>query len=136
MKLDLLNKKVGHRIDVKIQSYETELLNKVKVLDTLLTGLMSETKEEFLIKPSPLQTRQKIQHFIDHSVRKQPKGGVKMWADKSISEFDISGLKRYTHFEDHQGDFITKSGYKIDNYNLDQPSESYGNDRYRRNIRV
>ena len=60
MKLDLLNKKVGHRIDVKIQSYETELLNKVKVLDTLLAGLMSETKEEFLIKPSPLQTRQKI----------------------------------------------------------------------------
>lgn len=66
-------------------------------------------------------------------MKKQPKGGVKLWTDKSISEFDITGLKRYTHFEDHHGDFITKSGYKIDNYNLEQPNETYGNDRYRTN---
>lgn len=84
-----------------------------------MNDLINETKQEFLIKPSPLQTRDKLRDYINANIPKSI--GKKMFVDKKISQFDIIEMKKITHFTDHRKDYITKSGYKIDNYNLEKP---------------
>ena len=84
----------------------------------VMNGLINEAKQEFLIKPSTLQTRDKLRDYINANLTK-PKG-KKNFVDKKMSQFDIVELKKISHFTDHKQDYITKSGFKIDNYNLER----------------
>ena len=118
MKQDLVDKNVSHKLDNRIKGFEAELQGKVKLLDMVMNGLINEAKEEFLIKPSTLQTRDKLREYIDANLTKPT--GKKDFVDKKISYFDIVDLKKITHFTDHKHDYITKSGFKIDNYNLEK----------------
>jgi hypothetical protein len=103
----------------RVKGFEAELQGKVKLLDMIMNGLINETKQEFLVKPSPLQTRDKLRDYINANIQKPV--GKKAFVDKKISQFDIIEMKKISHFTDHRQDYITKSGYKIDNYNLEKP---------------
>ena len=85
-------------------------------MDSLLNTYMNETQHEFLIKPSPYHTREEIQKYIDIGSKKEK--GKKIFSQKGISDFDIIHVHKYQHFTDHRGNFLTKTGHKIDDFSL------------------
>lgn len=91
----------------------------------MLNGFISETREEYLVKPSPLQTRDELKAFIEKTARKgrNERRGTKIYVDKKVSDFDIIKMPRLTHFTDHTGNYITKTGYKIDDYYLNKGNQ-------------
>ncbi len=109
---------MSHKLNDRVKGFEAELQGKVKLLDMIMNGLINEATQEFLIKPSTLQTRDKLRDYINSNLTKPT--GKKNFVDKKLSQFDIVDLKRITHFVDHKHDYITKSGFKIDNYNLEK----------------
>ncbi len=78
---------------------------------------MDEAKEEFLIKPSPYHTREEIQKYIDKGAKKEK--GKRIFNQKGTSDFDILHVHKMTHFTDHKGNFLTKTGHKIDDFSLE-----------------
>ena len=118
MKQELTDKNASHKLNNRIKAFEAELQGKVKLLDMVMNGLINEAAQEFLIKPSTLQTRDKLRDYINANLTK-PKG-KKNFIDKKMSQFDIIELRKISHFTDHKQDYITKSGFKIDNYNLEK----------------
>lgn len=57
MHIDMGNQIIGHKLNDRMKGFEAKMLNRVKLIDSVLKGFMEDTKQEFLIKPSPLQTR-------------------------------------------------------------------------------
>jgi hypothetical protein len=116
MKIDMENPNIGFTLKDRMKGFEVKLQNRVKLLDSVLNRFIADTKEEFIVKPSPLQTRNQLQAFIEKSITKDK--GTKIFVNKEISDFDIIHIKKTPCFTDHQGNYITKSGFKIDDYYL------------------
>lgn len=38
-----------------------------------------------------------------------------------MSDFDVIAVNKYTHFIDHAGNYLTRTGLKIDDFSLDEP---------------
>ena len=68
MKQELVNKSVSHKLDDRIKGFEAEHQGKVKLLDMIMNGLINEATQEFLIKPSTLQTRDKLRDYINSNI--------------------------------------------------------------------
>lgn len=118
MHIDMGKPTIGHKLNDRMKGFEAKMQNRVKLIDSVLKGFMEDTKQEFLIKPSPLQTRDQLKVFIENSLSKDK--GTKIFVNKKISDFDVIRMPRTTHFTDHSGNYITKSGFKIDDYYLDK----------------
>lgn len=77
---------------------------------------MKEAKYEFLIKPSPYHTRDEIQKYIDVGAKSDK--GKRIFSQKVNSDFDIIHIHKMTHFTDHRGNYLTKTGHKIDDFSI------------------
>lgn len=49
--------------------------------------------------------------------------GKKIFSHKGASDFDIIHVHKLTHFTDHIGNYLTKTGHKIDDFSLDPTTE-------------
>ena len=75
---------------------------------------MDGAKEEFLIKPSPYHTKDEIVQYI--ASNPETEKGKKIFPFKNFTDFEIVRLNKMTHFTDHHGNYLTKSGLKIDDF--------------------
>jgi len=103
---------------------------RVKQTDNVLNGLIHDMKYEFLYKPSNLQSKEKIEEHIERIVRHEEYlKKIKLKNREAIKnttytsrpagkDYELIHLKKIKHFTDHKGNYITKSGYVIDDYKL------------------
>jgi len=75
---------------------------------------MGLAEEEFLIKPSPYHTKEEIQKYIDLG-EKEVKG-KKINNLRGASDFELIYFNRMPHLTDHRGNYLTRTGHKIDDF--------------------
>ncbi|TNV77257.1 hypothetical protein FGO68_gene4295 [Halteria grandinella] len=122
MHIDMGKPNIGYKLNDRMKGFEAKMQNRIKLLDSVLKNFMEDTRQEFLVKPSPLQTRDQLKVFIEKAISRDK--GEKIFVNKKFSDFDVIEMPRTTHFTDHGGNYITKSGYKIDDYYLDKGGET------------
>mmetsp|Transcript_17491 Transcript_17491/g.16714 ORF Transcript_17491/g.16714 Transcript_17491/m.16714 type:complete len:210 (+) Transcript_17491:762-1391(+) len=111
-----------HKIGEVVTKFDADYRGKLGMLDSVLGGLMNETKQEFLVKPSPYHTKKEIQNYIDKHAKKEK--GKKIYNQGNHSDFQVIHIHKIPHFTDHIGNFLTKTGHKIDDFSLEQDQES------------
>ncbi|CDW91790.1 folylpolyglutamate synthase [Stylonychia lemnae] len=125
MKVEEVNTSGKHKVEDRLGRFDADFRGKVGMLDVALNSYMNEAKHEFLIKPSPYHTREEIQKYIDLGVKNEEKG-KKIFNQGKISDFDIIKVKKVSHFTDHQGNYLTKTGHKIDDFSLQKHQKHVG----------
>lgn len=116
LKMDECKTNGKHKIEDRVDTFEADFRSKVGMIDSVFNNLMNEAKEEFLVKPSPYHTREEIRKYIDMGAKREK--GRKIFIHKNTSDFDVIHVHRYSHFTDHTGNYLTKTGHKIDDFSL------------------
>eukprot|EP00347_Sterkiella_histriomuscorum_P021884 403332429 len=109
-----------HKVEDRLDRFDADFRGKVGMLDSVLKTYMKDAKYEFLIKPSPYHTREEIQKYVVAGAKKEEKGKM-IFTMKNMSDFDIIHVNKLSHFTDHQGNFLTKTGHKIDDFSISTP---------------
>lgn len=108
----------SHKIKDRVGQVEADFRGKINHIDSAFKDFINETRQEFLHKPPPYFTKEETQALVDEGIQNNKEKGRKIFVHKGSTDFEVFHLRKHKHFTDHAGNYLTKTGLKIDDFNL------------------